>query len=157
MSLVYSFRNEIEQVQDDKMRDFLVESLDCVPEYYFEMKEYSERTKRAFKYTMVMVEEMDSTDIAHDILAVACLLQDVTMYVNGEDGITENVTHPLSVRTTLAPFQTIIGRDLFDNTMRVIEGSHGFMSPIPQVEPDFDSPAQMWILPFANALAKEVA
>lgn len=156
MSLVYAFRNEIEQIQDEKLREFLVESLDCTPTYYENMNSFIEFTQRAFKYTMTLAEEMDSQDIASDILGVACLLQDVTMYELIDEDIEENLVHPLSVRVTLAPLQGIIGRDTFDDVMRVIEGSHGFNSPIPQVMPEYNSPAQLWILPFANRLAKEV-
>jgi hypothetical protein len=161
MGLVYAFRNEIEQIQDERLREFLVESLDCIPEFYETMNSFIEETQRAFKYAMILAEEMDSSDVVLDIIGISALLQDCTKYDYLNDGqgnwyTEENLVHPLTVRTTLAPMQGIIGRDMFDDIMRVIEGSHGFNSPIPQVMPEYNSPAQLWILPFANRLAKEV-
>jgi len=62
--------------------------------------------------------------------------------------------HPLDVRVTYMSLLGIIGHDKFDDIMRTIESSHGLSSPIPHVIPSLQDPVHIWMLPFANSLAR---
>jgi hypothetical protein len=150
---------EIGQVQSDKIREFVVEALDKVPEFYSNINTYIDETKSAIKYASVLLETLDASDLVNDIVKSAILLQDIKRYYEDTDGqgeffISEDPIHMLSVRQTLLPLLGIVGREDFDDIMKTIESSHGFNSPIPHVVPSMEDPVYIWILPFVNDLAR---
>jgi hypothetical protein len=161
---VHLFLNEIEQIQDDKIRDFVVEALDKLPEFYEDLTNFTEETKKAVEYSKTLLEVLDADDYASDVVKSAILLQDITRYSLEEidEGfgktptqiLNEDPLHPLSARQKLLPLLGIVGAEKFDDILRTIESSHGVNSPIPQVMPTVNDPVYVWVLPFVNSLAR---
>lgn len=159
MSLLNHYRNEIEQIQDSKIRDFVVEALAKVPEFYDHQTQLIAETQKAIEFSQVFLNTLTCSEYICDIVKSAILLQDITRYValldeEGDWYIQEDIMHPLNVRSTTSPLLGIVGKDTFDDIMRTIEASHGVNAPIPQVIPDMTDPVFIWILPFANQLAR---
>lgn len=155
MSLIYLFRDEIEQIQDERIRGFVVDALDKVPEFYYEISTYIDETKRAISYSDKFLEVLSLSDYVGDVIKSAILLQDMTRYkLDVEGDIYEDPMHPLNVRMTVMPLLGSVGKDNFDDIMRTIECSHGLNAPIPQVMPSIEDPVHIWILPFVNSLAR---
>lgn len=159
MSLLNFYRNEIEQIQDTKIREFTVEVLAKVPEFYSNQHQYIKETQKAFEFSKVFLNMLHSSDYVNDLIRTAILLQDITRFIalldeEGDWYVKEDIMHPLNVRSTTLPLLSIVGVDTFDDIMRTIECSHGVNSPIPQVIPKMDDPVFIWILPFVNQLAR---
>lgn len=157
---VHLFRDKISQIKDTKVRDFLVESLDLVPDFYLDAKvgssSFVDYIHKTFEITNSLCDMLDSEDYTRDVLLTASLIQDVTRFEKSEDGtIYEDISHPLTVRTRLFSLQGIIGRDDFDALLRLVEASHGFKSLIPQVMPQVNDPIHVWLLPIASYLATQ--
>jgi hypothetical protein len=147
---------ELEEIQNDKIRDFVAEALSEAPEWMQDNTSDIEQTKSQLNYSKVLLDVLDADDYTNDIVTSAILLQDLTKYVfNEEQDTIEDPLHPLSVRIKLLPLMSIIGVEAFDDILRTVESSHGYNSPIPQVMPGMNDPVYIWIVPFANQLAKE--
>lgn len=159
MSLINLFRNEIEQIQNEKIREFVVEALVKVPDFYIYRTQLISETQKAIEFSQVFLNTLQCDDYISDVVKSAILLQDITMFVverdeEGEPTIKEDIMHPLNVRSVLSPLLGIVGLDTFDDIMRTVESSHGLNSPIPQVTPKVDDPIFLWLLPFINQLAR---
>jgi hypothetical protein len=159
MSLVHLFNSEIEQIQDNRIREFVVDALDKLPDFYENNSEFIEQTKKAFEYSKNLLEVLGADDYASDVVKSSILLQDYTRYYEDTDEvgnylIKDDPIHPLSARMKLMPLLGIIGEDKFEDILRTIESSHGLNSPIPQVMPSISDPVYIWILPIANSLAR---
>lgn len=153
MSLVHLFEKEISEIQNGRIREFVVDALhEYVDEELPNIKHFTDRISRSVELTLEFIQILHADDYASDILIAATLLQDITMY--DEDGL-ENVYHPLTVRGHLHPLSPELGQEDFDNIMRLIESSHGFDSPIPQVMPSIDDSVYVWVLPFVRGLARK--
>jgi hypothetical protein len=156
MSLVVLFAEEIEMIQDDRIRAFVVDALDSTPEFYSNLSLYVKETKSATKKAQALLDILGSTDYTTDVIISAVLLQDITRFYIDDDGdVAEDIMHPLSVRQRVIHLVGAVGRDGFDDIMRTVESSHGLNSPIPQVMPMPEDPVYVWILPFVNRLVKE--
>jgi hypothetical protein len=159
VSLLNNYRNEIEQIQDTKIREFVVDALSKVPEFYTNQHQLIAETQKAIEFSQVFLDTLTCSEYICDIVKSAILLQDITRYValldeEGDWYIEEDIMHPLNVRSTLSPLLGIIGKDTFDDIMRTVEASHGVNAPIPQVIPEMTDPVFIWILPFVNQLAR---
>lgn len=163
MSIVRELMEEIELIQDDKIRSFTVDALETVeyePEYFSEIAELVSETKSAILYSRPMLDALDASDYVNDIVTSAILIQDITRYDESDDGgtgeryIHEDILHPLSVRVKLSNMAGTVGGETFDSILRLVESSHGFNSAIPHVMPSIDDPVYVWILPFVNELVK---
>lgn len=159
MSLIQAFMPEIEQIRDEKIREFAVEVLAEVSDYYAGVSSYISETKQAFKYSDTLIQTLGSSDYVNDVVKTAILLQDITRYIQAVDDdediyMKEDLLHPLSVRVAVLPHLGIVGKDTFDDILRTVESSHGLNGPIPHVVPSIDSPIHIWILPFVNHLAR---
>lgn len=159
MSLLNFYRNEIEQIKDEKIREFVVEALSKVPQFYDNQHQLIAETQKAIEFSQVFLDTLHCSERISDIVKSAILLQDITRYValldeEGDWYVKEDIMHPLNVRSTVSPLLGIVGADIFDDIMRVVEASHGLNSPIPQVTPDMTDPVFIWILPFVNKLAR---
>lgn len=159
MSLLQAYRSEIEQIQNEKIREFVVEALSKVPDFYDKQSRLIAETQKAIEFSQVFLDTLQCDEYISDIVKSAILLQDITRFVvqRDEDGdpfVKEDIMHPLNVRSTVSPLLGIIGLDTFDDIMRTIESSHGLNSPIPHVTPKVDDPIFLWLLPFVNHLAR---
>jgi hypothetical protein len=159
MSILNIYQNEIEQIQNEKIRSFVVDALAKVPEFYIHQDQLIAETKKAIEFSQVFLDTLACSEYICDIVKSAILLQDITRYValldeEGDWYINEDIMHPLNVRSTVSPLLGTIGKDIFDDIMRTIEASHGVNAPIPQVIPQMDDPVFIWILPFVNQLAR---
>jgi hypothetical protein len=149
MSQVSFFKDEIEKIQDSKLREFAVDVLSLVEEEPYQGKKYVEYVKKVVEYSTVMCEALDVDDLAHDLFVVASLLHHCRLYdLDGE----HDPLHALKVRSFASKCMGSLDRDLFDEIMRVIEAHGGLWSPIPQVQPRIEDPPHMWVLPFAVEL-----
>jgi hypothetical protein len=146
--------NEIEQIQTDRIREFVVEALDKTPEFYSEISEYIQETKKAVEYSETFLYVLDASDYIGDIVKSAILLQDISRFYYEDGELLEDPVHMLSVRQRLLPLLGIVGREDYDDIMKTIESSHGFNSPIPHVVPSMEDPVYIWVLPFVNGLAR---
>lgn len=146
MSAVYALREEIEKINGDAMRSFVVDAL-TIGFDQDETEIESSTVRKIVRVARIITEELDVTDRLMDIVTAAAILHSM----HNEDRI-----GALRVRTTLFSLQSNIGLEDFDMVMKLIEGQHGIQSPIPQVEPQLDEPIYVWILPLAIRLAKEV-
>jgi hypothetical protein len=152
------FTPHIEIINDDKIRDFTVESLSKAPEFYSNISKYIEETDLAVQYATTFLDVLDVEDYIRDCVISAVLIQGITKFkLNDEDDIVEDIMSTLSVRQTVISLMPTVGSDTFDNILRLVESSRGYNSPIPQVMPSLEDPVYIWILPFANQLAKERA
>lgn len=159
MSLLNNYRNEIEQIQNEKIREFVVEALAKVPEFYTNQHQLIAETQKAIEFAQVLLEALHPTEYIEDIVKSAILLQDITKFValldeEGDWYVKEDIMHQLNVRSTLLPLLGVVGAEIFDDIMRVVEASHGVNAPIPHVIPSMDDPVFIWILPFVNQLAR---
>lgn len=159
MSLLHILRSEIDSIQDDKIKDFVVEVLSKVPEFYDNQHQLIAETQKAMEFAKVFLDSLQCSDYINDVVKSSVLLQDITKYValldeEGDWYIKEDIMHPLNVRSTVLPLLSIIGKDTFDDIMRTVEASHGLNGPIPHVIPSMQDPVFIWILPFANQLAR---
>lgn len=159
MSLLHIYRNEIEQIKDSKIREFVVEALAKVPEFYENQHQLIAETQKAIEYSQVFLDTLSCSEYISDIVKSSILLQDITKFValldeEGDYYIKEDIMHPLNVRSTVSPLLGLVGADVFDDIMRTVEASHGINSPIPQVTPTMTDPVFIWILPFVNQLAR---
>jgi endonuclease III-like uncharacterized protein len=159
VSLLNNYRNEIEQIQDTKIREFVVDALSKVPEFYTNQHQLIAETQKAIEFSQVFLDTLTCSEYICDIVKSAILLQDITRYValldeEGDWYIEEDIMHPLNVRSTLSPLLGIVGKETFDDIMRTVEASHGVNAPIPQVIPEMTDPVFIWILPFVNQLAR---
>lgn len=162
MSLLHIYRNEIDKIDDEKMKDFTVEVLAKVPDFYDNQHQYIKETQDTMEFIEVFLDALNCSDYVCNIVRSATLIQDITRYValRDEDGdqiINEDYMHPLNVRSTVSPLLGIVGEETFDDILRTVESSHGINSPIPQVVPSMSDPVFIWILPFANQLARAYA
>jgi hypothetical protein len=155
--------SDIEQIQDEKIRSFTVDSLSKVPDFYQNQTTHIKETKKALEFSDTFLEVLQCSEYVHDVVRSAILLQDMTRfkmeYNEDQDCfiVVENLMHPLDVRITLLPLLGSVDKDTFDDIMRTIESSHGLNSPIPHVTPSLQDPVHIWILPFCNSLARAYA
>lgn len=160
MSVIHIYLNEIEQIQDEKIRDFVVEALDKLPEFYEDNSQLIEQTKKAVELSKTFLEVLDAEDYVSDIVKSSILLQDIARFYittddeTGDRYVAEDPLYTLSARQKLLPLLSIVGLDKFDDILRTIESSRGFDSPIPQVMPTVNDPVYVWVLPFVNSLAR---
>lgn len=163
MSIVRELMEEIELIQDDKIRSFTVDALDKLElsyESYSEISNLVNEIKSAILYSRPLLDTLDASDYVNDIVTSAILMQDITRYYIGYDnGVEEEVImednmHPLSVRLKVSDLAREVGSETFDNILRLVESSHGFNSAIPHVIPSIEDPVYVWILPFVNELNK---
>lgn len=144
------FKDEIEQVVDDKFRDFVVEALTMIEDDYYSETDLV-TIKKVVHYSRLMLDVLDADDMIFDIFNVVGLLHLSCKWDLGET----DIYHMLRVRAAYAPLQSIIGREQYNNILLLIESQEGLHSPIPQVEPRIDDPVYHWILPFAISHARE--
>jgi len=157
MSLVHALRHEIEQINGDEMRGFVVDVLADYDEKADENKDrnvYAYHTKRIVSLMRIMLEELDITDRLMDIGTAAALIHLAGSLTDDPTGV-ENRLGALALRGRYAGLQSNIGLEDYDAVMRLVEGQHGIHSPIPQVEPQLDDPVYVWLLPLAIRIAKE--
>lgn len=154
MAVFQDLTAEIEKIQEEMIRSFVVDVLVELPEFY-EHTTFVEDAKLTVKYATTICEALDAGDEVRDIILSASILQDITRFQLIDEEIVEDINHPLTVRTWSHYLVDGISAEKSNDIYTVIESSHGLNSTIPQVIPSVTDPVYLWVLPIANELVLE--
>jgi hypothetical protein len=140
--------NEIELIQDDKLREFVVEAIAKDTD---SDEQDAGRIRQVIYYLKEFCEVVDADDAVKDVMIVAGLIYHLDF---------EQVhphLQPSSLRIYLNDLMPIIGREAFDNIMYLVSRQMGFKTVIPELTLQINDPIHVWLLPMAISLAsKEV-
>lgn len=144
------FTKEIEEIHIEEFRDFAAEAVGLFEDDYFTETDIL-LIKSTIKYSKRLLRAIEADDIIFDMFTVAGLL-----YLGCKwDEHEETPYHVVKVRAEFLRFQSIIGREKYNDVCLLIESQEGLNSIIPQLEPRLDDSVYSWIFPFAVQLARE--
>jgi hypothetical protein len=137
--------NEIELIQDDKLREFVVEAIAKDTD---SDEQDAGRIRQVIYYLKEFCEVVDADDAAKDVIIAAGLIHNLII----ED--THTQLHPLSLRIYLNDLMPIVGRECYENIMYLVTRQLGFQSFIPELQPQINDPIHTWLLPMAIKLSR---
>ena len=68
MSLLNFYKTEIEQIQDSKIREFTVEALAKVPDFYDNQHQLIAETKKAIEFSQPLLDTLSCSEYIYDIV-----------------------------------------------------------------------------------------
>jgi hypothetical protein len=147
--MIHLLEREYELILNDQIREFVVDALSKkheIDEDHFDIRR-TEYIRNVVSFSRTIGKSIDADDIILDMVIAAGFLHDTMNDYS--------ILHPFQVRIFLNDLMPLIGRDIFDNIMFLIERQQGFACPIAEVRVKVDDPIHAWILPIAIALAKK--